>query len=150
MLAHLADRRWKEAAQAGAFDDLSCTGQPLQWEEETLVPPEWQIAFHLLKTAGLAPAWILLDRQIREEAEAALRELQTARRAEPIGSGMWPDACERFRRRLAGINERILDLNLIVPSSQLQRCPMQPDRMTAQLTRASGAPELAARRSPLA
>jgi hypothetical protein len=150
MLAHLADRRWIEAAQAGTFDDLSCTGQPLQWEDETLVPPEWQIAFHLLKNAGLAPDWIVLDRQIRDEAEAALRELQTARRAEPTGSGMWPNACERFRIRLAGINERIADHNLIVPSIQLQRCPMQPDRMISQLTRSSGESERAVRRSPLA
>jgi hypothetical protein len=149
MLAILAERRWEEAARLGALDDLPCSGRPLQWEDERLVPPEWRVAFHLLKNAGLAPGWIALDGQIRAAAEAALRDLLQARHSGPMAHKTWWDACVRFRQRVAAINESIADLNVVVPSSQLQRCPLRPDRIIAQLTGETGESEPAVRRSSL-
>ena len=69
-----------EARGRGEFDDLPGAGQPLRIKENPLAG-DWEMAFHVLENAGMAPPWMELSREIREGMHelAALRE-ETARR----------------------------------------------------------------------
>jgi hypothetical protein len=69
-----------EARSRGEFDDLSGIGQPLNIKENPLAG-DWELAFHILENAGMAPPWMELSREIREGLQelVALRE-DTARR----------------------------------------------------------------------
>lgn len=137
MSASPAERRWREVCGQGALTELPTSGQPLPWEDATLIPPEWRIAFQLLKNTGLAPVWICLDREIGNAVDQAQGELQAVRGCEPIGGRAWLSACERFSTQVSGINERIAHLNPIVPNDMFQRCPLQPDRVIAALVSGS-------------
>jgi hypothetical protein len=120
----LVERRWQEAVGQGDLVGLRGAGRPLAWEEDALVPPQWQLAFHLLKTSGLAPAWIELDREIRLGLEGALNSL-TAAYAEPCTSeATRRTARERFASQAAEINQQIGRLNLVVPHAMFQRSPV--------------------------
>jgi hypothetical protein len=69
-----------EARQRGEFDDLPGTGAPLQFKEHPLAG-DWEMAFHVLENAGMAPPWMEMSREIREGMQelAELRE-NTAQR----------------------------------------------------------------------
>src|SRR5690349_5312550 len=51
--------------EAGKFDDLPFQGEPLPAEEDAYAG-EWGLAFHVLRNAGIAPAWIEADKEVRE------------------------------------------------------------------------------------
>jgi hypothetical protein len=68
------DEAIAEARSRGEFDDLPGTGQPLQLRENPLAG-DWEMAFHVLENAGMAPPWMELSREIRE----GMRELSELR-----------------------------------------------------------------------
>jgi hypothetical protein len=74
------DRAITDAQRRGDFDDLPGAGKPLDISSNPLAP-EWDAASGILKSAGVVPLWIELDKEIRAET-AALAELrdQTAQR----------------------------------------------------------------------
>lgn len=74
------DRAIRDAQRRGDFDDLPGAGKPLALSSNPLAP-EWDAAAGILKSAGVVPLWIELDKEIRVET-AALAELRdgTARR----------------------------------------------------------------------
>ncbi len=55
LLDELVERRIREAAQRGEFDDLPGAGRPLQLDDDPLVPEELRAAYRLLKNAGYVP-----------------------------------------------------------------------------------------------
>ncbi|CAA9573075.1 MAG: hypothetical protein AVDCRST_MAG87-2616 [uncultured Thermomicrobiales bacterium] len=64
----------EEARQRGEFDDLPGQGKPLKIETNAYAP-ELNLALSALKSAGYAPTWMELDRQIttgRAELDAFL------------------------------------------------------------------------------
>jgi hypothetical protein len=78
LLDKLAEARIGEAMEAGAFDDLPGQGQPLQLEDDTLVPEHLRVGYRLLKNAGyLSP-----DMQLRGEIADVNALLHTAQREE--------------------------------------------------------------------
>lgn len=44
-----------EAQRAGAFDNLAGKGKPLQFDDESWVPEDLRIAYHVLKNARVLP-----------------------------------------------------------------------------------------------
>lgn len=153
----LAERRILAAMERGEFDDLPGKGQPLQWEENPFVPPEWQLAFDLLKRAGLAPDWIMCDREIRAGLEALAdkrrqqRLWMEARRAAIASMSAEEQRAERARLRqvqeqtwgqmrdsIERLNQKIAEFNLIVPIARLQRRPLDLERERASLQAAWG------------
>ncbi len=116
----LAESRIESALRAGEFDGLPGSGQPLALLSESAIDPEMWAAFHLLQGAGLAPAWIELDRELRREMEAARRELRRR------GGGR--AARQRFQERVAEVNRQIDRLNLLVPALSLQRAHFDAGR----------------------
>jgi hypothetical protein len=60
--------RLEEAIARGEFDNLPLKGKPIKIESNPF-QPELDLAFSRLKNAGMAPAWIELDREIRSMQE---------------------------------------------------------------------------------
>jgi hypothetical protein len=131
----IVERRIREAVDDGLFENLPGAGKPLQWEDDTLVPPSWRAAFHLLSQSGLAPAWIMLDAEIRRDQLAARQALS---RAIAQLDEQDPELCravEQFTQRVVEINRAIDDLNLQVPSPRLRRGRLRPDLEIERIVR---------------
>jgi hypothetical protein len=67
--------RLEEAIARGDFDNLPLKGKPITIESNPY-QPELDLAFSRLKNAGMAPAWIELDREIHRMHEALDHWLQ--------------------------------------------------------------------------
>ncbi len=67
--------RLEEAIARGEFDNLPLKGKPIKIESNPY-QPELDLAFSRLKNAGMAPAWIELDREIRTMHETLDKWLQ--------------------------------------------------------------------------
>lgn len=53
-----------EAQRAGAFDNLAGKGKPLQFDDESWVPEDLRIAYHVLKNAQVLPPEAELPKEI--------------------------------------------------------------------------------------
>lgn len=73
MIAAIAEQRILEAAQRGDFDDLPGAGQPLDLDDDRLVPEELRMAYRVLKNAGFVPPEV----QTRNEIGALERLIQS-------------------------------------------------------------------------
>lgn len=51
----LAERKIEEAVSRGEFDDLPGAGQPLDLNDDPLVPEDLRVAYRILKNAGYVP-----------------------------------------------------------------------------------------------
>lgn len=59
----IAEERIREAQLNGVFDDLPGKGAPLHLEDESGIPEELRMAYHVLKNAGMVP------REVQERKE---------------------------------------------------------------------------------
>jgi len=114
---------------AGAFDRLPGRGAPLRLEDDSLVDPEWRIAFRLLKGAGMAPAWI----EARKEIDRELDDARSALAAVPAGSPRRAEAERCFADLAALLNRRIMLFNLSTPGPRWARPPIDIERETSLL-----------------
>jgi hypothetical protein len=96
----LIDRQIHEAMAEGKFDDLPHQGAPLPNDDNPLAG-EWGLAFHMLKSAGVAPPWI--------EAGKELNSLLARRDA------IFERAsADRRRRDHAALEELVMQINVAV------------------------------------
>ncbi|MGQ9925241.1 MAG: DnaJ family domain-containing protein [Chloroflexaceae bacterium] len=112
----LIERRVREAAAAGMFENLPGAGQPLRLDNDAHVPEDLRPGYRLLKNAGYAPAWIELHKHIRTELadlEGWLASVTT--RWAKTG----PLERERLRaeyaQKVRDLNRQITTYNLIAP-----------------------------------
>ena len=63
VLQSIAEERIREAQRDGVFDDLPGKGGPLHLEDESGIPEELRMAYHVLKNAGMVP------REVQERKE---------------------------------------------------------------------------------
>ena len=63
VLQSIAEERIREAQRDGVFDDLPGKGVPLYLEDESGIPEELRMAYHVLKNAGMVP------REVQERKE---------------------------------------------------------------------------------
>jgi DnaJ family protein C protein 28 len=117
VLETIAARRIDAAVAEGSFDGLPGAGLPLQLDDDRDTPEAFRLAFHLLKSAGMTPAWIELDRRIRSTAAGARARLASI----PADDPRRLDAERAFRQTMREVNRSIDDLNLQVPSMHWQR-----------------------------
>jgi DnaJ family protein C protein 28 len=120
----LVEQRIQEAMAAGTFDNLPGAGKPLNLDRNPYLDGSLELAYGLLKNNGYAPEWIARDKEIRQELEAARTHLRVAwkgRQADPADDSSWQAAVTRFEKVLAQLNQKIDNLNLIVPISSCQR-----------------------------
>lgn len=69
--------RLEEAITRGEFENLPQKGKPIKIESNPF-QPELDLAFSRMKNAGMAPAWIELDREVRAMQETLDKWLQAA------------------------------------------------------------------------
>jgi hypothetical protein len=66
LFEQLVEQRVAEAQARGEFDKLPGQGQPLQLEDDSMVPEELRAGYRLLKNAGYLPPQLQMQREIRE------------------------------------------------------------------------------------
>lgn len=66
VLDAIAEQRIAEAIAKGDFDGLPGAGQPLELEEDLLVPEELRMAYRILKNAGFVPPEVHALKEIYE------------------------------------------------------------------------------------
>ncbi len=71
LLDELAEQHIRQAIENGDLDDLPGNGQPLAFEDDSLVPEELRMAHKILKNAGYAPPAVI-DRKSIEALSAEL------------------------------------------------------------------------------
>jgi hypothetical protein len=73
MLDFIAEQRIAEAVSKGELDDLPGAGQPLDLEDDKLVPEELRLAYRILKNAGYVPPELETLKEI-EQLEALVAD----------------------------------------------------------------------------
>ncbi|MBC8077116.1 MAG: DUF1992 domain-containing protein [Chloroflexales bacterium] len=109
----LIDRRIADAEAAGHFRNLKGAGKPLRLDDDSDVPEELRAGFRLLKNAGYAPAWIELQKTIRDDqAQIAAWLGRTLAR--------WPGLGPAERERLRGeYHQKLRDLARLIENYNL-------------------------------
>ncbi len=74
MFEKVAERKIREAMERGEFDRLEGKGRPLQFEDDSFIPPDLRMAYKVLKNAGFLPPELLAEKEIHE-AEDLLAHL---------------------------------------------------------------------------
>ena len=117
------ERQIREAIERGEFENLPGRGKPLDLSREPNAPPEWDLAFKLLKDAGFAPEWIEQDKEIRAARTKLFRPFQSylGRMDEARTDRAATEArlAADFRIWAAELNRMIDDFNLKAPSPRL-------------------------------
>lgn len=113
----IAEQRISEAVARGEFDHLPGQGQPLNLDEDLLVPEDLRMAYRILKNAGYVPPEVhtlqeigALERLVQSlddgaERDKALRKLRllSMQLGELRGSlQLESDYYDRLVQRLAG------------------------------------------------
>ena len=107
----IAERKIREAMDAGVFDNLPDKGKPIPLDTNPFEDPSLWMAHHLLQVNGFAPPWIEEGRDI-DQCAKDLRQI--------LKHGT-PRSMEEFRERGAELNRRILTYNLKCPSAQFHK-----------------------------
>jgi hypothetical protein len=63
-LSRVVEERIREAQKNGAFDNLPGQGKPLQLEDQSLVPEDLRMAYHILKNAHVLPPEAEVQKEI--------------------------------------------------------------------------------------
>ena len=66
LFQRLAEQRIQESMEEGAFDNLPGQGQPLELEDDSMVPEELRTAYRMLKNSGHLPPELAPNAEIRE------------------------------------------------------------------------------------
>lgn len=63
--ARVAEERIREAQRDGAFDNLPGKGKPLELEDQSLIPEDLRMSYHILKNAHVLPPGAELRKEIQ-------------------------------------------------------------------------------------
>lgn len=81
LLDALVEQRISAAAARGEFDNLPGTGEPLEFDDDALVPEEVRVANRIMKNAGFVPPAVEHLRALRDlQHEAGSNEDPATRR----------------------------------------------------------------------
>ncbi len=127
----LIERQIREAMAQGQFDNLPFQGERLP-NDDNPYAGDANLAYHVLKNAGVAPPWI--------ESDKAVRELLAKRDAilERAATGDSPSGFTRRRDRAAleelvtRINAAIARVNAEAPTDRQHRRPLAAAEVLAR------------------
>jgi hypothetical protein len=92
------------------------------------VPDELKMAHRMLKSSGVAPLWIELNKEIRADLEGLARLRTTAHNRWSRISGHEREKLRAtYRQRIATINAKIASHNIIAPASRVHLPVLLPD-----------------------
>lgn len=126
----LIDKKIREAIEAGEFDNLAGTGEPIDLRENPYEDAAWRTAHRLLRNAGFAPSWIEERKDIDAELEVARIvltrnwKIKLNARATPHEASAqrrWESALETFQQTIRELNRRIDAWNLKTPAVGFHR-----------------------------
>jgi DnaJ family protein C protein 28 len=113
------EERIQKAIEAGEFENLRGKGQRIEWDENPFAPPEWQLAFHLLRSNGFTLPWIETRRELL--AEMAELRCQTARlRETPPTDLRRGEESAQLEKKIGELNQRIRRYNISAPLAHFQ------------------------------
>ncbi|MGE5138756.1 MAG: DnaJ family domain-containing protein, partial [Rudaea sp.] len=119
------EKQIREATERGDFDNLPGAGRPLDLRRDPNIPPDWELAFKLLKDSGFAPAWIEFDKEIRAARASLFAPLDRYLSRLAASNGRAGDertetrVIAEFRERAAELNKQIDLFNLKAPSPRV-------------------------------
>jgi hypothetical protein len=140
VIGKIAERKIQEAMEEGKFDNLPGKGQPIVFEEDAALPMHIRLANKVLKNAGALPDWIQVQKDIQTERQeiAALRARlireNERRRATLLDlpayhvlvrdfASWHAKSREEYHKRLKRVNNDLLKLSLMAPSTLRQPAP---------------------------
>jgi len=112
----LIDQIMNKAQADGLMDNLPGQGQPLQLDDDALVPDEYRLGNRMLKSSGFAPPWIETQREIEHERAKIDSWQKDAKRRLPHLEA--PDRAAlkvAYRRKLDDLQRMITNYNLQAP-----------------------------------
>ena len=112
----LIDQIMNKAQADGLMDNLPGQGQPLQLDDDALVPDEYRLGNRMLKASGFAPPWIEAQREIEQERAKLDSWLKDAKRRLPqLESTARAALMVAYRRKLDDLQRLITHYNLQAP-----------------------------------
>ena len=66
ILEALAEQKIREAIERGELDHLPGEGEPLNLDDDPLIPEDLRLAYRILKNAGFVPPELEAQREIRD------------------------------------------------------------------------------------
>ena len=112
----LIDQIMNKAQAEGLMDNLPGQGQPLQLDDDALVPDEYRLGHRMLKASGFAPPWIEAQRDIERERAQLDTWLKDAKRRLPHLESPARAALKlAYRRKLDDLQRMITNYNLQTP-----------------------------------
>ncbi|MEO8286901.1 MAG: DUF1992 domain-containing protein [Chloroflexota bacterium] len=142
----IAERRIREAIEAGAFDNLEGAGQPLAADDDNpYVPSDMRVAFKVLQNSGYAPDWMTLAQDIEADLEKIrhdadrhfqrLREQMHEISGDPFAvkrlqsemkrlKSLHKRAAVQHENAIREVNRKINTFNQTVPISSLLKIPL--------------------------
>lgn len=138
----MAERRLREAIEAGEFDNLPGKGEPIDLRENPFEDPDLRVVHKLLRDAGFAPAWIEERKDIDATLESSRQILTRAWKIYRPGGvspneAAWKRNVAEFRERAAELNNRIRLYNLKVPAAGFQRRLFDVESIIENITQAN-------------
>ena len=128
----LVERQIREATEAGAFDGLPYQGERLPLEDDSAAG-EWAMAHRMLRNAGIAPAWIEADKEVR----VLLDQIDSlVARAAAASVGSRPRLLAEHDRLVEAANRAIARVNSEAPTARQHRRALDPDVERTRLERA--------------
>lgn len=143
-LQRIADEKIMEEMKMGGFTLIRGKGAPIRNEPATHVLDNLDEKLNkVLISAGCAPDWIALDKDIREEIsklkiavrEAWLKHVSSSTPSKTPTEIQWQENKEQFRDTVERINSKIRRLNFEVPSIQMQRVLLNFDSFVDRVTK---------------
>lgn len=116
----LVEQRILDAMERGLFDNLQGEGKPLNLDEDQFVPEDLKMAFHMLRSTGFAPLWVDLNKEIRNDIERLGRfRTYVHERWALLSAIERKHRRHEYAERVREINNKIMDYNIIAPSSSV-------------------------------
>ena len=112
----LIDQIINKAHADGLMDNLPGQGQPLNLDDDALVPEEYRLGHRMLKASGFAPPWIEAQRDIEQGRAQLDTWLKDANRRWPrLEASTRAGLKVAYRRKLDDLQRLILNYNLTAP-----------------------------------
>lgn len=117
---NLVEQRIQDGIERGLFDNLRGAGKPLKLDDDAFVPEDMRMAFRLLRSNGLAPLWVELNKEIRDDLARLERFREHVHeRCDRTNAIQLEHLRMEYIGRIHEINDKILNYNIIAPSIQV-------------------------------
>jgi DnaJ family protein C protein 28 len=113
------EERIQKAIEAGEFENLRGKGQRIEWDENPFAPPEWQLAFHLLRSNGFTLPWIETRRELLAEIAELRRQAAHLRETPPTDLRRGEESAQ-LEKKIGELNQRIRRYNISAPLAHFQ------------------------------